>query len=495
MAPKKPIVLCILDGWGIGEKSDYNAIENANPTFYKYLLKNYPHSKLHTSGKYVGLPDGQMGNSEVGHITIGSGRIIEQDLVKITRFLNTLPLKENKVLEKILLNESTCHLVGLLSDGGVHSHIDHVEKIIDKMLLANKKVCLHIITDGRDTPPKSAEKYLQQMEKYIGNKNFTIGSISGRYYAMDRDQRHDRTLLALNAIIKSNKEEFLDPKKVISNSYAKGEIDEFILPSSNALYQGVKTGDDFLFFNFRPDRMRQIVSALYSKLGGKISIYTMTNYSEDISKFSEVIFLKDEIKNTLGEIISKTGFKQLRVAETEKYPHVTYFFNGGNESKFTNEDRILVESPKVTTYDICPEMSAKKVTNSIVKNAHLYDFILVNYANTDMVGHTGNYNATKKAVKFVDECLENIYMEIVKKLDGKLIITADHGNAEKMYDKRNQQTLTSHTTNPVPFIIASNEKNFSIRDGGLEDISPTILRLFNLEAPELMTGKNLIEVN
>ncbi|MEQ9115393.1 MAG: 2,3-bisphosphoglycerate-independent phosphoglycerate mutase [Rickettsiales bacterium] len=492
MSARRPIILCILDGWGIGSKGPHNAITNANPNFYNYLIEKYPSTKLQTSGKHVGLPNGQMGNSEVGHMTIGSGRIIQQDLVKISEFFKNGDIEHSISFNQLSQSNKPFHVIGLLSDGGIHSHIDHALNVCDFLLKNDKKVYLHIITDGRDTSPKSCAKYIKKLSKYLKDKNFLIATVSGRYYSMDRDNRADRTQFAANAITKCHGEKYDDLYQTIDKSYKHKIYDEFFKPAVSSKYQGLNAYDNIIFYNFRPDRMRQLVEELH-KQSSESNIYTMTHYSDTISTFAKVLFPKSTIENTLGELLSKKGLRQLRVSETEKYPHVTYFFNGGNEEEYPGEDRILTNSPKVATYDLCPEMSAYKVTDFIKNKASSYDFVLVNYPNADMVGHTGNYEATKKAVSCIDKCLEVLYKQIVKNLGGILIITADHGNAELMFDKKTQQRVTSHTTNPVPFIVIADNLEISLEGGGLDDIAPTILGLFNIEQPISMTGKNLIK--
>ncbi|MEI6187589.1 MAG: 2,3-bisphosphoglycerate-independent phosphoglycerate mutase [Alphaproteobacteria bacterium] len=506
---KKPIVLCVLDGWGVApEKAQVrdfnNAIKDANPAFYNSLLNKYPHSELATSGEAVGLPDGQMGNSEVGHMTIGSGRIIYQDLPRISKAINSGEIDNNPDLQKLIKtlqgNKKVCHIIGLVSDGGVHSHLEHLVFLANFVSEHDIKVRLHIITDGRDTAPKVCEKFIGQIAA-INNKLISIATISGRYYAMDRDKRYERTKKYYDVITLGVNKTFYDPVEVISKSYSEDIADEFILPQSANDYSGMEDGDALIITNFRSDRVKQLSLSLCDpifaefkpdkKINFSIAL-TMTEYSKRISKFTTAIFQANIIKNTLPEMLSLHGLSQLRIAETEKYAHVTSFFNAGTEAPLRGEDRILIDSPQVATYDLQPEMSSHQLTGQLVASiaSGKYDFILVNFANTDMVGHTGNYHAAVKAVQAVDQCLERID-SAVKKENGVLIVTADHGNVEQMYDEKNQTIHTSHTTYPVPFILIGVD-NVQVRDGNLSDIAPTILTLLNINIPQEMTGKSLI---
>jgi 2,3-bisphosphoglycerate-independent phosphoglycerate mutase len=514
---KKPIVLCVLDGWGIAPKNEKlvsslnNAIIDANPEFYNYLLSKYPNTELTTSGKDVGLPVGQMGNSEVGHMTIGSGRIIYQDLVRINNAIELNIIQKNEALESLIAtlknNKKACHIIGLISDGGVHSHIEHLIFMAKFVAHQGIKVYLHLITDGRDTAPQNAQKFIQQVIEDIEEIDLiSIATISGRYYAMDRDKRYDRIKRYYDTIIDSSNKTFEDPLEVITKSYSDNIYDEFIVPQSNFHYQGMEDGDGVIMINFRADRMRQLALSLFDphftdfkreKIINFSEKLTMVEYSKEINAFSKSIFPALVINNTLPEILSQQDLSQLRIAETEKYAHVTFFFNAGREIPFKGEDRILINSPKVTTYDQSPEMSAYELTERLLKEilSGKYDFILVNFANTDMVGHTGNYHATIKAVKSIDKCLEKIYSAITE-IGGILIITADHGNAEKMFDEENNNVHTSHTTYPVPFIIVNDKLgDMKLKNGTLADIAPTILNLMSLKTPQDMTGKNLIVSN
>ncbi|MGB0934942.1 MAG: 2,3-bisphosphoglycerate-independent phosphoglycerate mutase [Alphaproteobacteria bacterium] len=497
----KPIVLCVLDGWGIGTKKTHNAIAQANtPTFDK-LLATYPNCKLQASAEHVGLPKGQMGNSEVGHINLGAGRIVRQDLPRIDQAVKDNTLKDNSALcdmiAKLQATGGKCHLMGLLSPGGVHSHQDHILALCKILEDNNVEYVIHAFLDGRDTPPKSAEEYLK---KFSGKP---VATIAGRYYAMDRDQRWDRIELAYNAIVGAKGPEYPSPRAALKQSYADGVTDEFVLPCVLKGYQGVAKGDAILMANFRADRARQILTALLDPsfeefhrdiLPDFTSEIGLVEYSADLGNLMETMFIHDQPQQTLGEIVSGSGMHQLRIAETEKYAHVTFFFNGGREEPFNNEDRILVPSPKVATYDLQPEMAAEDVTNRLV-DALLrleYDFVLVNFANADMVGHTGDMEATIKAVEYLDQCLDKLY-SMVKLKGGTLLITADHGNADQMQDPTSDKPHTAHTNNPVPFVLVNQTlQEAGLRDGALCDVAPTILDLFGITKPILMTGESLI---
>jgi len=508
MNDKKFIALCILDGWGIAEAGKYNAIKNADAQYYNYLLDNYPNSKLYTSGEHVGLPKGQMGNSEVGHMTIGAGRVILQDLLRINRAIKSGELFQNQHIQELIkrTNTKSCHIIGLASDGGVHSHIDHMMEITQFLDEQNINVKLHLITDGRDTPPKYGLSTLAELQLKLlsSTRNASIATLSGRYYAMDRDKRYERTKKAYDVINNGSKKKFNSVCEAVESSYKIGITDEFIEPVSSRDYNGIEDGDSVIFINFRADRMRQLASALLLPEFGVFRVnkkkyaaqITMMPYSKELSQHSESIFKKENIKNHLSEILSRNNFSQLKAAETEKYAHVTFFFNAGREDLYPLEKRILIESPKVSTYDLKPEMSAAELTESIIAeiSSNQYNFLLVNYANPDMVGHTGNYEATLKAIKIVDDCLRKL-AQVVFAMNGTLIISADHGNAEEMFDRGIKCPHTSHTYNPVPFIIANKEyyqKDMKLTDGTLADIAPTILALYGIEKPPEMTGDNLM---
>ena len=508
---KKPVVLMVLDGYGITDKTEGNAIYMANTPVMDKLMAECPYVRGNASGLAVGLPDGQMGNSEVGHMNIGAGRIIYQDLTSITKAIEDGDFFENEAMleaiENCKKNNSDLHLWGLLSDGGVHSHNTHLYAILElckKQGLSN--VYVHPFLDGRDTPPASGKDYVAQLVdkmKEIGVGK--VASISGRYYAMDRDNRWDRVEKAYAAMVYGEGEKATDPVQAIADSYAKDVTDEFVLPTvlveNDKPVATVKANDSVIFFNFRPDRAREITRAFcedefngFERRQGRIPVVYVCfkDYDESISN-KLVAFKKQTIENTLGEYLAKNGKKQLRLAETEKYAHVTFFFNGGVEEPNKDEDRILVKSPSVATYDLQPEMSAPEVSEKL--NAAIasdkYDVIIINFANPDMVGHTGVIPAAIKAVERVDECVGSA-VEAVKKADGVLFICADHGNAEQMIDYTTGNPHTAHTTNPVPFILV-NYGDVQLREGGcLADIAPTLLEIMGLPQPAEMTGKSLI---
>ena len=503
---KKPLMLMILDGWGINPcDNQINAIKNAAPKEYLELLSKYPHSQLKASGEAVGLPEGQMGNSEVGHLNIGAGRVIYQPLVKITKdirdgeFFKIPVLKE--AFEYAKENNTAIHFAGLVSDGGVHSHIDHIYGLLQMAKnYGLTKVYLHAFLDGRDTPPASAVNFLAQVEAKMAEIGVgKIATISGRYYAMDRDKNYDRTKIAYDNMTLGNGIEASSADEAIKASYAAGVTDEFVKPTVIDKEGLVKSGDVLINFNFRPDRARQITRAFndkeftfFDRNIDPIKVYCMRQYDSTID--APVIYKDDEIVNTFGEVISKAGLTQLRTAETEKYAHVTFFFNGGVESQYPGEDRKLVASPKVATYDLKPEMSAYEVTEG-AKEALVsgkYDVIILNFANPDMVGHTGVLEAAVKAIKAVDECVK-VLVDTVLSLDGSVLITADHGNAELMVDPETNAPFTAHTTNEVPFIYVSNHtEGVTLKDGKLADIAPTMLNILGIEQPKEMTGENLI---
>ncbi|KGG02632.1 2,3-bisphosphoglycerate-independent phosphoglycerate mutase [Prochlorococcus marinus str. MIT 9321] len=513
-APQSPVVLAILDGWGHREEISNNAIKTANTPIMDSLWHAYPHTLISASGSDVGLPDGQMGNSEVGHLTIGSGRIIQQELVRISNVVknNKLGLIDelNEMATSLKKNNSTLHITGLCSDGGVHSHIDHLLGLI-KWASDNgiKKVAIHIITDGRDTPAKSALKYLDQIESCIQKYNTgEIASICGRYWIMDRNLLWDRTEKAHSNLTDPNiKATNISPQDYIKKSYDKNITDEFIEPiriSENYM----KDGDSLICFNFRPDRARQIIKSLSQKnfldferkFFPILDLITFTQYDENFNV--KIAFPPESLNNFVGQIVSENGLKQYRTAETEKYPHVTYFFNGGVEIPLPGEDRHLIPSPRVATYDMEPEMSAEELTISCSKaiKSGKYAFIVINFANPDMVGHTGNMNATTKAIETVDKCIGQI-VNSTGEMGGSILITADHGNAEVMKGPSGEP-WTAHTTNKVPLIFIEGEKRkipnmgneIYLRDNaGLADIAPTLLQLLNLPIPKEMTGKSLIK--
>ncbi|NME35707.1 MULTISPECIES: 2,3-bisphosphoglycerate-independent phosphoglycerate mutase [Fusobacterium] len=503
---KKPLMLMILDGWGISTcDTCVNAIKNAHPEYFLNLLKNYPNSQLNASEEYVGLPAGQMGNSEVGHLNIGAGRVIYQPLVKISKdikdgtFFEIETLKE--AFEYAKKHNNRVHIGGLLSDGGVHSHLEHCFGLLEMGKREGVIMYLHAFLDGRDTAPTSGAGYLKQTEEKMSELNYgKIATISGRYYAMDRDKNWDRTKRAYDNMTIGNGLEFSSVEEAIKTSYNKGVTDEFVEPSIIDKEGIIKEGDVFINFNFRPDRARQITRALndkefsyFERAIAPVKVYCMRQYDSTID--APVIYVDEEIKNTFGEVISKAGLKQFRTAETEKYAHVTFFFNGGVETQYEGEVRKLVASPKVATYDLKPEMSAYEVTEGLIEalNSNEYDVFIVNYANPDMVGHTGVVEATEKAIIAVDECVKKVATKILE-LDGTLLITADHGNAELMVDPVTGAPFTSHTINKVPFIYVSNHtENIHLKDGKLADIAPTMLNILGIEKPVEMDGENLVK--
>ena len=500
----KKVALIILDGWGHGMKDKSNAIYNSKTSYINSLYKCSINNELITHGIDVGLPKEQMGNSEVGHMNIGAGRIVYQDLVKINQEIKKNKLEKNKNLIKAIndakKNKKSIHVMGLLSDGGIHSHIDHLYGICNLGIKKDlKNIFIHGFTDGRDTDPKSGIKYIAHLEKKYKKTIVKIASVTGRYYAMDRDNRWERTAIAYNALTQGIGKLTQNISHELENNYRNNITDEFIKPIigsiDNKPIGKIKSGDVVLCFNFRKDRCRQISTVLTQEDFPKnhmkkldLSYYTMTNYNNTFKNVT-ALFKKETLQNTLGEIISKEGLTQLRIAETEKYPHVTYFFSGGKETPFKNEKRVLIPSPKVATYDLKPEMSANELTSSCIEQIKLNkpDFICLNFANPDMVGHTGDFKAVKRAVETVDKCTE----KLVKNLeDYNILIIADHGNAEYMINNDNSPN-TAHTINKVPVFLI-NSKYKKIKSGKLADVAPTILSLMNIDKPQEMTGKNLL---
>ncbi len=505
---KKPVMLMILDGFGLTDREDGNAVRAAHKPNFDRFYNNYPRTQLEASGLSVGLPEGQMGNSEVGHLNIGAGRVIYQALTRITKSIEDGDFFENPALNKAvqnaLENNSTLHLMGLLSPGGVHSHTEHLKGILQ---LAKKKglqkVCVHAFLDGRDVPPSSSKQYIEEIENYM--KEIGLGKIAtvcGRYYGMDRDKRWERVQLAYNALVLGKGEEAASAIEAVDRSYNDNKTDEFVLPTvivkdSSAT---IKNKDSVIFFNFRPDRAREITRAIndrvfdgFSRETLDLTFVTLTQYDVTLEGV-EVAFASESYTNTLGEYVSKLGKKQLRIAETEKYAHVTFFFNGGVEEPNKDEDRALIPSPKVATYDLQPEMSAYKVTEELLGriDEDKYDMIILNFANPDMVGHTGVFEAAKKAIEHVDVCLGKVVDKILEN-NGTVFITADHGNAEQMIDYSTGKPMTAHTTDPVPFLYVAADAR-PLREGGiLADIAPTMLQVMGLEAPKEMTGKSLIK--
>jgi len=504
----KPLMLCILDGWGERSNGADNAIDKAKTPVWHELMRRWPHAHLNASEHYVGLPDGQMGNSEVGHTNIGAGRVVLQDLPRIDKALADgkvarLPALQD-FIAKLKQSGGTAHVMGLVSPGGVHSHQRQIAALASIVSDAGVPVAVHAFLDGRDTPPQSASGYLKQFQQEIaGHGASRIASVTGRYYAMDRDKRWDRVAKAYAALTAANGEHAEDPVKAVEAAYARGETDEFVLPTAIGDYGGMKDGDGVFFANFRADRIREIATAL---LDPDFSGFTrqkriafaaalgLVEYSTELNRFIATLFPPEDLSGTLGEIVSNAGMTQLRIAETEKYAHVTFFFNGGRETVFPGEERILVPSPKVATYDQQPEMSAPEVTDKVVEaiRSGRFDVIVLNYANTDMVGHTGKLDAAMKAVETVDACLGRL-AEAVKKAGGTLVITADHGNAEMMRDPETGEPHTAHTLNPVPFVIVNPPGAIArVENGRLADVAPTLLDLLDLPKPAGMTGHSLI---
>jgi 2,3-bisphosphoglycerate-independent phosphoglycerate mutase len=509
--PPKPVLLCILDGWGNGPNTPDNAIARAHTPNWDRFIATRPQSALKTSGLDVGLPEGQMGNSEVGHMNIGGGRVVMQDLPRIDQATHDGTLAENPVLQKLITQlKSTggvCHIAGLLSDGGVHAHNAHILALTQIVVNAGIEVKLHAFLDGRDTPPGSAPHFVKSYEDDLAESGISamasIATVCGRYYAMDRDNRWDRVEKAYNTMILGDAPREKNALTAIEKSYAAGKQDEFLLPCVIGDYQGANDGDALLFANFRADRARQIATALGVKVFEQFSrkkiirwtaLASMVEYSKSISAFMPVLFPPETLEKMLGDVVAAAGKKQLRIAETEKYAHVTFFFNGGREEVFEGEDRILVPSPNVATYDLQPEMSSTELTDKLVAaiDSGKYDLIVVNYANTDMVGHTGSLEAATKAVEAVDRCLGRVEQAILR-AGGAMFITADHGNAEQMLDPDTKKPHTAHTTNPVPFIYIGDKVPIAgLNDGRLSDIAPTLLTLLRLHIPKDMTGKPLL---
>jgi len=501
-----PLILIIMDGWGISREKRGNAVELGKTPNFHYFLKKYPNALLTASGEPVGLPAGVMGNSEVGHLNIGAGRLVYQDILKITKAIKDKSFFSNKILLKAVENckkkHSALHLMGLLSDGAVHSHMEHLFALLQLTKQNDlEKVYIHCFLDGRDVPPKSAEKYIRQLEDAIRNIGIgTIATIIGRYYAMDRDKRWERLKKAYDAIVKGEGINAYDAIEAIEKSYRNNHTDEFVVPAVIGDYPGVNNDDSLIFFNFRSDRARQLTWSFVEK---DFPYFDRKKISPDFVCMCEydnklkvpVAFPPDRMKNTLGEVLAKNKTRQLRIAETEKYAHVTFFFNGGIEKPNRLEDRILIPSPKVVTYDMKPEMSAYEVTENVLKaiDSEKYKVIIVNFANPDMVGHTGKLAAAIKAVEAVDICVKKVVDRILSR-NGTAIVMADHGNAEKMIDLRTGQPHTAHTTNPVPFILIDSQNRYkSVRkEGILADVAPTMLQVLGINQPKEMTGKSMI---
>ncbi|MBN8543852.1 MAG: 2,3-bisphosphoglycerate-independent phosphoglycerate mutase [Alphaproteobacteria bacterium] len=510
MKRPKPVVLCILDGWGESTEREHNAIMQAATPVWDSLRTQYPYGVINASEEHVGLPEGQMGNSEVGHMNIGAGRIVMQDLPRIDQAIADGSLAKDVQLAQFIaaLKQSggSCHLMGLMSDGGVHAHQHHIAALANIVAAAGVPVIIHAFMDGRDTPPQSAVSYVNRFLNDIsGAANIRFGTASGRYFAMDRDKRWDRVSKAYNAIALGTGSEAGNVLEAIENSYALDIHDEFINPAVIGDYKGMKDGDGLLMANFRADRAREILHALIDpKFNGFARLAPITfaatlgmvEYSDALKPMIPALFPPQTLANNFGELIANAGMKQLRIAETEKYAHVTFFFSGGREEPFAGEERILVPSPKVSTYDEQPEMSAYEVTNQLVDaiNSEKFDVIIVNYANTDMVGHTGDIEAAKKAVNAVDTCVGKLIAAVEAK-GGAMIITADHGNAECMHDDEGGQPHTAHTLNLVPFVVVGTmfkHQHIDLPEGRLCDVAPSLLALLGLAQPAEMTGRNLI---
>lgn len=508
---KKPVVLMILDGYGLNEKKEGNAVAHANTPVIDGLMKNYPFVKGYASGLAVGLPDGQMGNSEVGHLNMGAGRIVYQELTRITKEIQDGDFFKNEALlaavNNAKNNNSALHLMGLLSDGGVHSHITHLFGILELAKREGlKEVYVHAFLDGRDTAPTSGKGFMEELIDEMKKTGVgKVATVSGRYYAMDRDNRWDRVEKAYNAIVKGEGFKANCPVKAIEESYGKDVNDEFVVPTvieeDGRPVATVNSGDSVIFFNFRPDRAREITRTFCcDEFDGfdrgervKTTFVCFTEYDVTIPN-KLIAFNKVKLNNTFGQFLAANGLKQARIAETEKYAHVTFFFNGGVEEPNEGEDRILVKSPKVATYDLQPEMSAYEVCDKLVEaiKSDKYDVIIINFANPDMVGHTGIETAAIKACEAVDSCVGRA-VNAIKEVDGIMFICADHGNAEQLIDYTTGESFTAHTTNPVPFILVNADPSYKLRENGcLADIVPTLIELMGMKQPEEMTGKSLL---
>lgn len=488
----KPLVLCILDGVGINENTEHNAVAMANMPYFNGLLEKYPHSKLDASGAAVGLPPHTMGNSEVGHITIGAGRIVNQ-------FLRRFQIEDwdqnatlNKFIDDVKTSDGIVHAVGMMSDGRVHSDINDILFIAKRVLNSGLRICIHFIADGRDTPPQSAQKYIDMIKSDLGDAFASgaavFGTLCGRYFAMDRNQNLDRTELAFDAIAKAMAT-FTAPSIDIAleNAYGRGETDEFIKPTVISAAP-ITNKDGILFGNYRSDRARQILRSLITTGAHMVAF---SQYGEGLDDLILALLPDVSVANTLGDVLAANGKSQLRIAETEKYNHVTYFFDAERSIDFVAGEKVLIESPKVATFDLQPEMSAPEITSALLPKLAQFDVVVLNYANGDMVGHTGIESAAIAAMETLDVQLSQLVPAVLE-LGGTILITADHGNSEQMWDEQNNAPMTSHTTNQVPFIVVSNEEH-AVRDGGLSDIAPTMLKMLGIEQPSEMTGQNLID--
>lgn len=511
MSRVQPAALIVLDGWGINPRREGNAVALARTPNLDRLFATYPHSQLEAAGEAVGVMAGQMGDSNIGHLNLGAGRIVYQDLVRITRSIRAREFFQNPTLRAAIESArdrgTALHLLGLLSPGGVHSHSEHLYALLEMAVeLGLKKVFVHAFLDGRDTPPTSARQYMEELLERMRSLGVgRVATVSGRYYAMDRDKRWERTKRAYDALVRGEGERAADPLEAVETAYARGETDEFVVPTVVVDGEGrpvgkIQPGDSVIFFNFRYDRARQLTQAFVDenftafpveKLPG-LYFVCMTRYDETLR--APVAFSPQDLNRTMGEVVSQLGLRQLRIAETEKYAHVTFFFSGGREEPFPGEDRRLIPSPKVATYDLQPEMSAYPVTEVVIAavEAGEYDFLVLNYANLDMVGHTGVLDAAVRAVEAVDDCLGRVVDALVRR-GWKVIITGDHGNAEQMVDYETGEPHTAHTLNPVPVLVLGAGKGARVHPGILADVAPTLLELMGLSQPAEMTGRSLLE--
>lgn len=489
----KPLILCIMDGVGINPANKNNAVSMAKTPFFDSLIRKYPHSKLDASGVAVGLPDGTMGNSEVGHITIGAGRVVNQFLrrFQIEDWDNNVAL--NAFVSDIRNTGGIVHVAGLMSDGRVHSDINDILVIAKRVLDSGLRVCVHFIADGRDTPPQSAQKYIDlinvELAPYFADARAFWGTLSGRYYAMDRNNNMDRTIIAINAIANAGSEyHATNIDDALKMAYARGETDEFIKPTVIKGDVAINDKDGFIFGNYRSDRARQIMREII-KTG--VRVLCFSQYGEGLNELCPALINDMAVENTLGDVLAANGLSQLRIAETEKYNHVTYFMDAERNIDYVGEKKILIPSPDVATFDMKPEMSAIEITDALLPVLGEYDVVMLNWANGDMVGHTGNMDAAVRAMEVLDAQLARLVPAVLA-LNGTMLITADHGNAEQMWDDTNNAPWTAHTTNPVNFIVVSNDSDITVHDGGLADIAPTMLKLLGIEQPSEMTGKSLI---
>ena len=503
-APAGPVILCIMDGWGLAAAGETNAVSLANTPVFDSLLASWPHARLAASGADVGLPDGQVGNSEVGHMNIGAGRVVLQDLPRINAAMQDGSLASHPELAalggRMAGSGGRIHVMGLMSSGGVHSHKDQMVAVIEGLHATGADIIVHPFTDGRDVLPKSAGTALSAFLEALP-ENVRVGTLIGRYFAMDRDKRWERTQSAYNAIAEGRGTAAADPEAALAEAYEAGERDEFVTPRVIAGYDGMRDGDAMVVINFRADRVRQLLACwLFPEDTGLglepatlSGIIGMTSYSAQLDTRMTALFGPQAIEDTLGSVVAAAGRRQLRLAETEKYPHVTFFLNGGEEAVANGEDRVLVPSPKVATYDLQPEMSAEGVLAAALTSleGHKHDLLVINFANPDMVGHTGDLDAAIRAVETVDECVGRLAGLVLAK-GGKMVVTADHGNCEVMWDNAAQSPHTAHTTNLVPVILVGADAGTALSDGRLADLAPTLLSLMGLDAPPAMTGRALL---